>query len=122
MSIVRNFGTPADALANATRFRPPAIGNTTTQALTAAAVYAFETGAAATSPTHAQGPGWYSFASSAAFNIVFDSDATIANPTDNGVFPAGVYSFYLTDQMGYCELMPNANGSVTWWKSSYGSE
>jgi hypothetical protein len=115
MSSNKNFGTGPDALSNAARVRPPTVGNENTQPLTAASVYAFETGAATS-------PGWYTFEINVAFNIVFDSDATITNPTDNGAFVAGPRTYYLTTDMGYCEIMPNANGAVRWWKSSYGKE
>lgn len=107
-----------DVLANATHAMPPCVSgpHIFTEVATTAGSNTTGTSGAATSP------GWYTFAVSGAFNIVFHSSSTITNPTNSSVFPAGVHNFYLTENMNYFELMPAANGYYMWWKSSQGKE
>ncbi len=109
------MATADDILTSATRFMPPCVAGSrhafTETATVATTTIAFEPGALT---SH----GWYTFAVSGAFNIVFHSSATITNPTNSSVFPAGVYSWYLTSTMGYAEITPAANGYMYRWKSS----
>lgn len=120
MSIVKNFGMPMDALANAARVRPPtgAAGSGFTETATVAdtASAAIATGVATT------GPGHYAFACNAKFMIAFGTSSTITNPTNSEVLQAGVHHFYLTTDITHYKVTATEAGYITHWKSSYGNE
>ena len=111
------FGTPADALANASRVKPPLQGGYTETAVVAdTASAAIATGVGTT------GPGHYAFACNSAHMIVFDSDSTITSPTNSEVIPAGVHHYYLTPAMTHFKITATESGYVVFWKSSFGNE
>lgn len=64
---------------------------------------------------------WLTVICSAAFNLTFSSDgtSTITNPSDTGVFAAGVpYSFCLNKQNSHYKFTPAANCNFLSWRSS----
>lgn len=104
----------SEKLIDATRRLPPTMDDGS--ALQAAVSAGASTAALATSVA-TQGPGMYSLSCGAAFNVTFDDDSTITDPTDNGCFPAGLYDFYLNARHTHFKLTFNAAGSYRFWKS-----
>lgn len=69
------------------------------------------------------GPGHYTFACGAAFQISFTYDrnaTTIDDPADDASFPAGAYDFYLSNANTHFKITANATAVVVFWKSGGG--
>jgi hypothetical protein len=69
------------------------------------------------------GPGFYTFAVGAAFQISFSYDrnaTTIDDPADDASFPAGVYEFWLDARNSHFKITANATAVCVYWKSSVG--
>lgn len=93
-------------------FEGPSTGNAAEANLTAAT----PTGELATGVGDAS-DRVLTIASTSAFNILF-GDASVADPGDTGVFPAGIYSFNLRRIWTHFSLTPAANGKLKYWRSS----
>lgn len=69
------------------------------------------------------GPGHYTFAVGAAFQISFTYDknaTTIDDPADDASFPAGAYDFYLDGRNTHFKITANATAVCLFWKSGDG--
>lgn len=62
-------------------------------------------------------PGYYSLSVSGRCNFVFDDDNTIANPSDNGAFAAGVYEFWLDKTISHFIITANEAIGYKFWRS-----
>ncbi len=107
-----------DRMVDAARRLPPKLaadGPTPAQVETAAAA---NTASAAVAVGSATSPGYYSFACGERFNIVFDGDSTITDPS-SGVypFPAGVYEFWCGKDVTHFKFRPENAATMKHWKS-----